>query len=275
LPARITVDENGYVVAVKSLPALKSRLEPSGTKRASKAKTVASAKKSKRKHGIKASKSGKSLPRTTHLEAGSKSWILCPTCGVSLLEKNLRKHQRKTHAIYAASSSSVPKAKVGTPTPKKNKKPENAPSDTPTAWRRKIRLLKEKARRLDQEIKNLQEVRSSENAARARVLRNERDETLEWVRFCVKRLQGSAPIRESKNKTRKKTKKKSTRLLSPSAGGKRDKTGKGIGLSGQALHQSFEDPSYAGRGLGHMRREQGRFGSLPLYDDYGEESGAD
>jgi hypothetical protein len=69
--------------------------------------------------------------------------------------------------------------------------------------------------------------------------------------------------------------KKNTRTLTPSTGGKRDRTGKGLGLTGQALYQSFEDSSFGGKGMGHMRREQGRFGSLPLYDDYGEESGAD
>jgi hypothetical protein len=68
---------------------------------------------------------------------------------------------------------------------------------------------------------------------------------------------------------------KMTRTLTPSSGGKRDRTGKSLGLTGQALYQSFEDSSFGGKGLGHMRREQGRFGSLPLYDDYGEESWAD
>jgi hypothetical protein len=68
---------------------------------------------------------------------------------------------------------------------------------------------------------------------------------------------------------------KKTRTLTPSSGGKRDRTGKGLGLTGQALYQSFGDSSFGGKGLGHMRREQGRFGSFPLHDDYGEESGAD
>ncbi len=46
-------------------------------------------------------------------------------------------------------------------------------------------------------------------------------------------------------------------------------------LREEVLRQSRgEEGSYGGKYLGHMRRESdGSFGSLPLYDDYGEESG--
>jgi hypothetical protein len=36
-----------------------------------------------------------------------------------------------------------------------------------------------------------------------------------------------------------------------------------------------DETSYADKHLGHMRREGGQFGSLPLYDDYGDESDAE
>mgnify|MGYP001583569782 CR=1 FL=1 len=41
----------------------------------------------------------------------------------------------------------------------------------------------------------------------------------------------------------------------------------------EALNQSFDETRYAGKYLGHMRREwDGKFGSLPLYDDHDDES---
>ena len=44
----------------------------------------------------------------------------------------------------------------------------------------------------------------------------------------------------------------------------------------EALRQSFDEPIYGGKYLGHMRREfDGKFGSLPLYDDYDDEADAD
>ena len=267
LPARITIDEHGYVVSVESLPALKSRLEPSGKTPRSKAGRVSSAKKPKGRKATTAPKPLKRSPHGTRLQAGSE-WILCPVCGVRLLEKNLRKHQRKTHAIYAASPSPVTRATASTPAPRKNKNPEVLPSNSQKDWKRKVALLKDKARRLDREIETIKSTGSSEGTARIKALRAERAEALKWSEFCAKRARESTPTKKAKGKKTKK-------LLSPSTGGKRDRTGKRLGVSGQALHQSFEDSSYAGRGLGHMRREQGRFGSLPLYDDYGEESGAD
>jgi len=42
----------------------------------------------------------------------------------------------------------------------------------------------------------------------------------------------------------------------------------------QYLREQFEETRYGDKYLGQVRRElNGRFGSLPLYDDYGEESG--
>lgn len=47
-------------------------------------------------------------------------------------------------------------------------------------------------------------------------------------------------------------------------------------LEEEALRQSFDEPIYGGKYLGHMRREwDGKFGSLPLYDDYEDEADAD
>ncbi len=52
--------------------------------------------------------------------------------------------------------------------------------------------------------------------------------------------------------------------------------GRSVGASGtesRMLNRAlYEDDMYSGRGLGQMSRENGRFGSLPLYDDYGEDS---
>jgi hypothetical protein len=44
----------------------------------------------------------------------------------------------------------------------------------------------------------------------------------------------------------------------------------------EALTQSASEKRFADKYVGQMRREwDGKFGSLPLYDDYGDESGAD
>ena len=52
-------------------------------------------------------------------------------------------------------------------------------------------------------------------------------------------------------------------------------TGK-TGIEEEALRQSLDEQIYGGKYLGHMRREwDGKFGSLPLYDDYEDEADAD
>ena len=43
-------------------------------------------------------------------------------------------------------------------------------------------------------------------------------------------------------------------------------------LSRQQLEQGSDEPFDGGKHWGHIERENGRFGSSPLYDDYGEES---
>lgn len=43
-------------------------------------------------------------------------------------------------------------------------------------------------------------------------------------------------------------------------------------LSLQQLEQSSNEPFDGGKYLGHIERKNGRFGTLPLYDDYSEES---
>jgi hypothetical protein len=43
-------------------------------------------------------------------------------------------------------------------------------------------------------------------------------------------------------------------------------------LSRQQLEQSSDEPFDGGKYWGHIERENGRFGTLPLYDDYSEES---
>ena len=47
-------------------------------------------------------------------------------------------------------------------------------------------------------------------------------------------------------------------------------------LGVEELRQSFDETRYGDKYLGQMRREfEGKFGSLPLYDDYGDEANAD
>lgn len=43
----------------------------------------------------------------------------------------------------------------------------------------------------------------------------------------------------------------------------------------EAFSQSDDETRYAGKYLGYMRRESGKFGSLPLYDDYDDESNSE
>jgi uncharacterized C2H2 Zn-finger protein len=45
-------------------------------------------------------------------------------------------------------------------------------------------------------------------------------------------------------------------------------------IAHEALHQSFDEPRDSSKYWGHMRREGGKFGSHPIFDDYGEESEA-
>ncbi len=43
----------------------------------------------------------------------------------------------------------------------------------------------------------------------------------------------------------------------------------------ERLKQGQDEPRDGGKYMGHMRREQGKFGSLPLYDDYSDEADAE
>ena len=67
--------------------------------------------------------------------------------------------------------------------------------------------------------------------------------------------------------------KSSRSISSQSVSRKMSRQKKTITPNEQALVQSYEDTRDGGKGLGHARRDNGKFGSLPLYDDYGEESG--
>ncbi|NIM95044.1 MAG: hypothetical protein GTO18_15200 [Anaerolineales bacterium] len=44
-------------------------------------------------------------------------------------------------------------------------------------------------------------------------------------------------------------------------------------VAGEQVGQERDDPIYGGKYLGWYRREQGKFGSLPLYEDHDDESG--
>jgi len=179
VPSRITVDENGFVVSVQSIPGVKSVDPPSSKKP-----------RQKNKKRSSASATTRSVS-SGYLRFDGKSWTKCPVCEAKLLEKNLGKHQRKIHGIEVSSRSAPGQA-----------------------------------------------------SERKKVLGNV-----------------------------KKAKRRKTSLPS-SAGGRRTGTGRPTDLHEQRLHQSYEDQHFGGKGLGHFRREEGRFGSLPLYDDYGEESDA-
>ena len=67
----------------------------------------------------------------------------------------------------------------------------------------------------------------------------------------------------------------------PSSGGTSRKKGRGVSVANpnqgeRTTRALFEETSFGDKYLGQARREpEGRFGSLPLYDDYGEESGPD
>jgi hypothetical protein len=178
MPSRITVDENGFIVSVQSIPAVKSTDLPSSKKRRQK------------KRGRSSSPTTTQSVSSGYLRFDGRSWTRCPVCKARLLEKNLVKHQRKVHRIEEPSRHGDAQA------------------------------------------------RGKENVV------------------------GSV----KKSKGRKTT-------LPSSAGGRRTgTTHKPMDLHEQGVRQSFEDQHFSGRGLGHFRREEGRFGSLPLYDDYGEES---
>jgi hypothetical protein len=55
-----------------------------------------------------------------------------------------------------------------------------------------------------------------------------------------------------------------------------NQTAEEIRIGKESLWQSSDESSYGDKYLGHMQREwDGKFGSLPLYDDYGDEADAD
>ena len=55
-----------------------------------------------------------------------------------------------------------------------------------------------------------------------------------------------------------------------------NQTAEEIRIGKESLWQSSDESSYGDKYLGYMQREwDGKFGSLPLYDDYGDEADAD
>lgn len=162
--------------------------------------------------------------------------VTCAKCGAKLSAKNYPKHLREVHGLVAR---------------------ENALTSTGTRRPRTRRPVPSR-RRL---------VKCPYCSA------NVREDRLEKHKRKVHRarLAGSQPTSSRTRRTR-------GRIASRTARPKR-RPGSGSSRLSQSdrnklesLWQSHDEPRDGSKGWGHMRREHGRFGSHPLFDDYGEES---
>lgn len=164
--------------------------------------------------------------------------VLCSVCNVQVRKDRWDKHIAKVH-------SAVPR--VG---PRATKRPKKI--STKTVGRGKTtESIKEEMRGIDRSLKKL-----APGFHRLKI-----EELQRRRNMLLKMLRGP---QQASQRTPTRTRRK------------------GVGNPGiysenqaEALRQSrSEESNFGGKYLGHMRRESdGSFGSLPLYDDYGEESG--
>ncbi len=109
MPARFTIDKNGFVVAVESVSALKAAPLPTSGRNSGETK------KPKRK-----------VPSPTPTKVAKRPQIICRICGAKFLsERNFDYHRRKLHA---SDIEELPSAnKVARKASKKAKKRRNKP----------------------------------------------------------------------------------------------------------------------------------------------------
>lgn len=191
-----------------------------------------------------------SASRSTRKSTQNRKYNNCPVCGVRVRVNNLDKHIRKVHPDYSADNSH---------TSQKSSFPVQQSRHNETA-----KSTAEKQVPLDNTLTQGGEKMTQCPYCSCRV----RVDRLE------KHIQKRCPVRrkESPQTDKRVSSNKRQNMHQVSVSNMHN----GSNIEEEALRQSFDESIYGGKYLGHLRREfDGKFGSLPLYDDYGDESDAD
>lgn len=296
---RLTVDENGFVVSMKPIP------ERTSTP----VRNQCTGRKSKKNVSQPRFKTKPSSPKSFIWSNKSVSPTFCPVCGVAVKEQRLQKHISKVHpekeGIPLSSLKSDSKFTANrSATLSKNKKrklrrygskgqesaansalsarqpsrtgalqqpDKSEPSVICASCRVRVResRWKEHVRRAHSDTRGNPMIGSEPQVfcPDCRVDVKERN----WKKHLRKvhsvrhdrSNNGAAGISRTQSRRRNSSRANSTVF---------DTAAKQRGY--QQFRELFEETRFGGKYLGQMRREpNGRFGSLPLYDDYGEESG--
>jgi len=202
-----------------------------------------------------------------------KSLVRCLVCNSSVREDRLARHLSKVHRSgFGVASPAAAGGKLGSADNKagaSNRTFGKATSNqTGRAVRGTVNSLKEisKQDKNDRVEKLKEEIRNIDRSLRKLAPG--------FHRVKIEELQRKRSLLlKELRRPQEKRKSVSTRTRRKTAGPSRAKSEQ----HEEVLRQSRgEEGSYGGKYLGQMRRERdGRFGSLPLYDDYGEESGPD
>ena len=298
MPRRVTVDENGFVILVESIP---ERQPPPKSK--GKQTPVDRTKKlewSEDKAGKSSRKPFTRKPLKTRPSFGSRDpWVSCPLCGSEVKERNLKKHLRKIHPAQHGSLPTNGSQPATEPSNKRQDQPERGAVNRRSEFaRRLLRELHEEKTESKDKVRAASSTntaskreakKQAKSVAKAIASKQKKAEKLRaQIRAIDRELKKLAPgfhrIKiaglESERGSLRAELRKLERAMLGNAFAKGRSTGRGARL-GARTEQHKEDllreraeNEYGGKYLGHMQREHGRFGSLPLYDDYGEESGA-
>jgi transcription elongation factor Elf1 len=235
MASKITVDDNGFIVSVE--PASKEALGPTVRKRS---RTRTNSEKTPTTRNLKQRQ--RNL-KTRSVSSKDKSMVTCTFCNSQVRADRLSKHISNIH----------PDKKL----------PPDTKRHTTASDKTRPRKLSPRDMSPTQKLSNKPFVRCS--------ICEQNIRSDKWEKHLKKVHAASVTNKVSKSSSKSRnTAPKSPRTSRKSGGGGIDPD-----VRRRALKELHEETSYGDKYLGQVRREaDGRFGSIPLYDDYSEESGA-
>ncbi len=290
VPTKYTVDESGFVVLVQSLPERDiPRLEP---KRGTGKKSITKATTSK-KPKAQPKKRKSTTPSRPISPAGSTkppaNLVACLVCNASVRKERMDGHLRKAHPNVKPSSSRPQPQQLK---PKIAFSSTNAPMILCSVcdahvredgWTKHVEKVHSPKRWVVSEPQKPAQRSTKKAAKRKKTPEQIREEIRGIERDLKKLMPGFHRVRMEELRRRR------ALLLKELQGGRAlpgpTPTGRTSGGAGRSLrdlepHQQEvlrqsrgDEGSYGDKYLGQVRRDyNGSFGSIPLYDDYGEES---
>lgn len=243
--ARVTVDENGFIVAVE--PASGEFLGPTVKKRSYKRTGKA---KASTNGSLKLSREN---AKRRSIYPTRKPLVQCEFCNSKVREDKLSRHVARIHP---------------------DKKPRAAPIRKPQPAQppKKTVLTKPQPKKLPPKDLLPPQLLSKKSLVRCSICQqNIRSD--KWEKHLKKvHAERTTKVSNSSSKTRNATRQSKARKGGSRRGGS---TSFDPDARREALRGLHEETIYGDKYLGQFRRDaDGRFGSIPLYDDYSEESGA-